>query len=97
MPTVVVAPSIARWLAASPDINVGEKSVAVAGTTVRELLDALFAEYPALRAYVTDEHGALRHHVVAFLNGVAITDKTTQTESVSADDELYLFQALSGG
>lgn len=97
MPTVVIAPALARWLAASPDINVGEKSVAVEGTTVRELLDALFTEYPTLRGYVTDEHGALRHHVVAFLNGVAVTDKTTLSESVPTDGELYLFQALSGG
>ncbi len=97
MPTVVIAPALARWLTASPDINVGEKSVAVEGTTVRELLDALFAEYPTLRGYVTDEHGALRHHVVAFLNGAAVADKTTLSESVPTDGELYLFQALSGG
>jgi len=97
VPTVVVASSIARWLAASPDINVGEKSLSVAGSTVREVLEALFAHYPALRDYVTDEHGALRHHVVAFLDGAAITDKTGLGESVPADGELYLFQALSGG
>jgi sulfur-carrier protein len=97
VPTVVVASSIARWLAASPDINVGEKSVVLAGGTVGELLDGLFQQFPTLRGYVVDEHGALRHHVVAFLNGVAITDKTTLSESVPADGELYLFQALSGG
>jgi hypothetical protein len=80
VPTVVIAPALARWLA-----------------PVREVLDALFAEYPTLRDYVTDERGALRHHVVAFLNGVAVTDKATLSESVPQDGELYLFQALSGG
>ena len=92
-----MAPALARWLEAAPGINVGEKSIDVEGATVRELLDALFAEFPAIRDYVTDEHGALRHHVVAFLNGVAITDKSTLSEPVPPDGELYLFQALSGG
>jgi molybdopterin synthase sulfur carrier subunit len=97
VPTVVIASSLTRWLTPTPGLGVGEKAVAVPGATVRELLDALFAEYPTLRDYVTDEHGALRHHVVAFLNGVAVTDKATLAEPVPADGELYLFQALSGG
>jgi hypothetical protein len=97
VPTVVIAPALARWIQASPDINVGEKSVAANGTTVREVLDSLFTEHPNLRGYVLDERGALRHHVVAFLNGSAITDKKSLSEPVEADGELYLFQALSGG
>jgi molybdopterin synthase sulfur carrier subunit len=97
VPTVVIAPALARWLTAEPDIGVAERSVAVSGSTVRELLDALFAQYPTLRGYVTDERGALRHHVVAFLNGVAVTDKATLSEPVPEDGELYIFQALSGG
>ena len=97
MPTVVVAPSLARWLTASPTPQAGAKSVVVAGRTVREALDALFTQYPTLRGYVTDERGALRHHVVAFVNGVAVQDKATLAEPVAADGEIYLFQALSGG
>lgn len=93
----MIAPSLARWLTASPGVGVGEKAVAVPGATVREALDALFAEYPTLRGYITDERGALRHHVVAFVNGVAVTDKATLSEPLTDDGELYLFQALSGG
>jgi molybdopterin synthase sulfur carrier subunit len=93
VPTVVVAPALARWLNPAPDINVGEKSVAVTGSTVRDVLDALFTEFPVLRGYVVDERGALRHHVVAFLNGSAVTDKTSLSEAVDEDGELYLFQA----
>ena len=97
MPTVIVAPSLARWLSANPTIGVGEKAVTVTGTTVREVLDALFAEYPTLRGYATDERGALRHHVVAFVDGVAVRDKQHLGEPVAAGGEVYLFQALSGG
>jgi molybdopterin synthase sulfur carrier subunit len=97
MPTVVIAPSLARWLDPNPGIGVGERSCPAAGATVREVLDAVFAAYPALRGYVLDERGALRHHVVAYVNGVAVGDKERLTEPVPADAEVYLFQALSGG
>ena len=97
MPTVVIAPALARWLAPNPDIGVGERSCPAPGATVREVLDALFAEHPALRGYVLDERGALRHHVVAYVNGVAVSDKEQLAEPVPADAEVYLFQALSGG
>lgn len=97
MPTVVVAPSLTRWLTAAPTPGAGERSCVVAGETVRQVLDALFAECPQLRGYATDERGALRHHVVAFVNGVAVRDKAGLEEPVPPDAEVYLFQALSGG
>ena len=97
MPTVVVAPSLTRWLTPSPTSGVGERSFEVAGATVREVLDALFVLCPVLRGYVSDERGALRHHVVAFVNGIAVCDKATLSEAVPADGEVHVFQALSGG
>lgn len=96
MPTIVVAPSLTRWLTATPT-SVGERSVVVPGTTVREVLEGLFAEYPVLRGYATDERGALRHHVVAFVDGAPVRDKVRLDEPVPADGEVYLLQALSGG
>lgn len=97
MPTVVLAPALARWLTAEPGVGVGERRLAVEGTTLRGIFDHLFAEFPQLRSYVLDERGALRHHVVAFLDGVAIADKQLLNEPVAANSEIYLFQALSGG
>jgi molybdopterin synthase sulfur carrier subunit len=88
---------LTRWLTATPTPGAAEKTLAVPGRTVREVLDALFAEYPQLRGYVTDERGALRHHVVAFVNGEPVRDKQSLDEPVPADGEVYLFQALSGG
>jgi molybdopterin converting factor small subunit len=97
VPTVVVAPALTRWLTAAPTPGAAEKALAVPGRTVREVLDALFAEYPQLRGYVTDERGVLRHHVVAFVNGEPVRDKQALDEPVPDDGEVYLFQALSGG
>ncbi|MBY0513471.1 MAG: hypothetical protein K2P78_06120 [Gemmataceae bacterium] len=66
MPTVVVAPPVARWLTPAPTAGAGEETVTVPGDTRRAMLDALFAGYPTLRGYVLDEHGTMRHHAVRF-------------------------------
>jgi molybdopterin converting factor small subunit len=97
MTKVVLASALARWLTASPTPRAEEVTCRVAGATVREVLDNVFAKYPTLRGYVVDEHGALRHHVVAYLNNEAVSDKETLATPVKAESELYLFQALSGG
>ncbi len=92
-----MAPALARWLAPEPGAGTGERAFAVEGATVRAVLDALFARAPLLRGYVCDERGALRHHVVAFVDGVAVQDKTALSEPVPAGGEVHIFQALSGG
>jgi hypothetical protein len=97
VPTVVVASSLARWLTPTPTAGAGERSCAVEGATVRGVLDALFALYPQLRSYVLDERGALRHHVVCFVDGVAVQDKANLSEPVPPGGEVHIFQALSGG
>ncbi len=97
MARVVIAPALARWLTASPGHNVAEVAITVTASTVREALDALFVIHPVLRGYVVDEHGTLRHHVVAYVDGEPVRDKTTLATALNADSELYLFQALSGG
>ncbi|HKA07079.1 MAG TPA: MoaD/ThiS family protein [Gemmataceae bacterium] len=97
MPTVVLAPALARWLTAVPQASAGEKTVLAAGSTVRDVLANVFAEYPTLRGYVLDERGALRHHVVAFVNDEPVRDKVSLAEPVAPDAEIHLFQALSGG
>jgi hypothetical protein len=97
IPTVVLAPSLSRWLTPNPTTGAGERTFTVPGATVREVLEALFALFPQIRGYVTDEHSALRHHVVCFVNGVAVQDKAALSEPVPVDGEVHVFQALSGG
>lgn len=97
MPTVVLAPPLARWLSTAPGANVPQTNWDVRGATLREVLYSLFALHPNLRGYVLDDQGALRHHVVAFVDGVAVQDKAALAEAVSPNSEVYLLQALSGG
>jgi molybdopterin converting factor small subunit len=72
-------------------------AMSVDAATVGEALLRVFAEQPALRGYVLDEQGAVRHHVVIFVDGRPIADRRNLTDPVSTDSEVYVFQALSGG
>ena len=60
-------------------------------------LDAVFAIQPTLRGYVLDDQGALRRHVAVYVNGAAVRDRTRLSDPLGSDDEVYVFQALSGG
>jgi hypothetical protein len=67
------------------------------GSTVREVLDAVFAANPQARGYVLDDQGALRKHMVVFIDGRQLQDRVALTDPVQPASELYIMQALSGG
>ena len=69
----------------------------VRGGTVRAVLEEVFADNPRLRSYLVDEHFRLRRHVNIFVGERAVADRVGLTDAVAADDEVYVFQALSGG
>ncbi len=70
---------------------------AVGGKTVREVLDAVFSTNQRVRGYVLDDQGALRKHMIVFVNGRAVGDRTRLSDDVPDDAEVYIMQALSGG
>jgi hypothetical protein len=69
----------------------------VDGSSVRAALDAYFVRHPRVRAYVLDEQGALRKHVVVFVDGRQLRERATLGEPVAQGAEIYVMQALSGG
>lgn len=69
----------------------------VSGATVREALERYFAEHPRVRGYVLDDQGALRRHVVIFLDGEQIRDRAGLGEPIRDTSSIYVMQALSGG
>lgn len=69
----------------------------VEAATVAAALDAVFTEFPKLRGYVVDERGALREHMIVFLDGVPIDDRTGLSDKIKPTSSLYVMQALSGG
>ena len=70
---------------------------AVEGATVREALDAAFAENPRARGYFLDDRGALRKHIVVFLGAEPVRDRERLSDPVPEGAEIHVFQALSGG
>jgi sulfur-carrier protein len=89
MPTVAFTSALQRFMPV-PVTN-------VAGLTVRQALDAVFVERPTLRGYILDDQGAVRRHVNVFVNGELIRDRVRLTDTVGDKDEIYVFQALTGG
>ena len=69
----------------------------VTGDTVRAVLDCVFADNEQARGYVLDDQGALRRHMVVFVNGQAIKDRTNMSDRVPVKAEVFIMQALSGG
>jgi len=97
MAKVVLASSLTRWLPQASRGPQGEWSVEVEGGTVAQALASLFVLHPALRGYVLDEQGAVRHHVAVIVDGAAIRDKRNLGQPLGEGGELYIMQALSGG
>ena len=89
MPRLSFTPHLGR--------HVAVPSETVPGGTLREVLDAYFARHPEVRGYVLDEQRALRRHVVIFIGDQQLRDRTTLSDVVSEEAEIYVMQALSGG
>jgi hypothetical protein len=89
MPRVAFTPQLQRFLDAPPR--------QVAGATVREALECVFAENPRLRGYILDEVGRVRKHVSVFVGDASLIDRTALSDSVGDDTEIFVLQALSGG
>jgi hypothetical protein len=89
MPRVEFTVNLQRHVACPP--------VEVPGKTVRDVLDAAFAGNERARGYVLDEQGALRRHMIVFINGEMIRDRERLSDAVPEGGEVYVMQALSGG
>ena len=89
MPRVAFTQNLQRHVACPP--------VDVGGATVREVLDAAFADNPRARGYVLDDQGELRVHMTVFVDGEQVRDRKGLSDPVPPDGEVYVMQALSGG
>ena len=70
----------------------------LAGRTVREVLDNVFADNPQARGYVLDDQSSLRKHMTIFVDGRMIRDRAQLTDRrARGRARIYVFQALSGG
>lgn len=76
-----------------PDLE----EIEVNGNTVREVLQQTEIKYPGISEYLLDERGAVRKHMNIFVKGELIEDRQTLQDKLGEEDEILIFQALSGG
>lgn len=89
MPRVSFTPHLRRHVDC-PDVR-------VEGETLRTVLEQVFALQPGLRGYVVDDQGALRKHVVVFVDNRVVSDRIGLADPVRDNSEIFVMQALSGG
>jgi len=78
---------------------IGAKSVEIAsgGSTVGEVLAELFARYPAIKAEVVDEHGALHKYVSLFVGGRDVRYLDGLETPLTAGQAIDIFPPVAGG
>jgi sulfur-carrier protein len=79
-------------------IKVGNrKSVTVAGSTIREIIDALDYDFPGLRFNLCHETGELRPYVNIFLDREDIRYLQGLDTPVHAGATIHILQSVAGG
>jgi sulfur-carrier protein len=89
--SVVKIPTVLR-----PQVG-GNKEVQIGGSTVAEIVDALTAQYPSLRAQLLTDEGALNRFVNVYVNGQDVRYLAGLDTAVADRDEVRLLPAMAGG
>lgn len=69
----------------------------IPANTLAEVLEELDRRYPGLRDYLVDERGRLRRHVNIYIGETLAVDRDGLGDRLDPDDDVLIFQALSGG
>lgn len=77
-----------------PNLQTEEEA---SGSNVFEVLESIDKKYPGIKTYILEEDGSLRKHVNIFLKEELINDRVELSDLVEEEDEILIYQALSGG
>jgi molybdopterin converting factor small subunit len=72
----------------------GQREIEATSDSLAQLMDVLDRRYPGMRHRIIDEQNRIRPHIRFFVNG---DSATTLDQLLSADDEVLIVAALSGG
>ena len=75
----------------------GEREIRVEGGTVSEVLDALYAMHPGVRAQLQTEDGELHRFVNVYLNDEDVRLLSWLDTEVADGDTLLILPAMAGG
>lgn len=90
MPTIRFTTALKRFF---PDLVDQE----ISGNTVNDILIQINERYPGIQSYLIEESGGLRKHINIFVRGELIADRDGLQDPLNDNDEVMIFQALSGG
>ena len=91
MPVTVRIPSVLRNLTA------GQETVAVSAATVEQLLSALDAAHPGVKARLCDDAGKLRKFVNVFVGEEDIRFLDGPATALKEGDTVDIVPAIAGG
>ncbi len=74
----------------------GERLVEVAGSTVRECIEAVDARHPGFGELVFDVDGKIRLFATVFVNGDEL-DRVAGDTEVAENDRIEILAAFAGG
>jgi len=75
----------------------GVKSLAIDGSSIREVVDALVAQHPALGGQLLTTDGDLNRFVNVYVNGQDVRYLAGLDTPVAPADEVRLLPAMAGG
>jgi molybdopterin converting factor small subunit len=75
----------------------GARELPSSASSVRDALQALANNHPALYRNVCDETGAVRRHINIFVNTSHMRDRDGLDTMLVPGDELIILPAVSGG
>jgi molybdopterin synthase sulfur carrier subunit len=79
------------------DCTTGRKRFVLEAATLRGAIERLLATYPLLRLHLYDEAGALRPHVLYYLNDENVAWLKGVDVPLRPGDRLSVLQNVSGG
>lgn len=71
--------------------------VEVSSPTVGSAIEEAESRFPGISDYLLDERGTVRQHINIFVRGELIKDRESLSDALKEEDEIIIFQALSGG
>lgn len=90
MPKVKFTSALKRFY---PDL----KEVSTYSSSIKETLSQVEVHYPGIKDYLIDQSGELREHVNIYIGNELIKDRKMLSDEVKENDEVFFFQAISGG
>lgn len=75
----------------------GQKEIQVSGDTVSAAMESLYAQYPALRAHLTDGNGKLRPFVNLFIGENNIMEGQGLETALADGERILLIPSIAGG